>query len=58
MPGKDIRTAEVIIIGAGVIGASIAYHLSINGFKDILVLDGASGPGMGSTGKATGGLRR
>ncbi|HAX48114.1 MAG TPA: FAD-binding oxidoreductase [Ignavibacteria bacterium] len=58
MPGKDIRTAEVIIIGAGVIGASIAYHLSINGFKDILVLDGASGPGMGSTGKATGGFRR
>ena len=58
MPEKNTRHAEVIIIGAGVIGASIAYHLSINGIKDILVLDGASGPGMGSTGKATGGFRQ
>ena len=44
MSTKNTRQADVIIIGAGVIGASIAYHLSINGIKNILVLDGAPGP--------------
>jgi sarcosine oxidase subunit beta len=58
MSTKNTSKADVIIIGAGVIGASIAYHLSINGIKNILVLDGAPGPGMGSTGKATGGFRQ
>lgn len=57
MTAKISRHAEIIIIGAGVIGASIAYHLGINGIKDILVLDSAPGPGTGSTGKATGGFR-
>ncbi len=48
---------DIIIIGAGVIGSSIAYHLSINGVKNILVLDGAPTSGSGSTSKATGGYR-
>jgi sarcosine oxidase subunit beta len=49
--------ADVIIIGAGVIGSSIAYHLSSNGVKNILVLESAAAPGEGSTSKATGGFR-
>jgi sarcosine oxidase subunit beta len=46
-----------VIIGAGVIGASVAYHLAARGCRDVLVLERASRPGEGSTGKATGGFR-
>jgi sarcosine oxidase subunit beta len=49
--------ASVVIIGGGVIGASIAWHLAQLGWKDILVLDQGAGPGEGSTGRATGGFR-
>src|SRR6185436_5076535 len=49
--------ASVAVIGAGVVGASVAYHLALKGVKDVLVLDRASGPGQGSTGAATGGFR-
>jgi sarcosine oxidase, subunit beta len=52
-----MRTASVVIIGAGVIGASVAYHLARRGWREILVLDRFPGPGQGSTGKATGGFR-
>jgi sarcosine oxidase subunit beta len=52
-----MRTASAVIIGAGVIGASVAYHLARRGWREILVLDRSSGPGLGSTGKATGGFR-
>ncbi|MFL5534983.1 MAG: NAD(P)/FAD-dependent oxidoreductase [Gemmatimonadales bacterium] len=52
-----MRTASVVIIGAGVIGASVAYHLARRGWREILVLDRSHGPGQGSTGKATGGFR-
>ncbi|MBS1793046.1 MAG: FAD-binding oxidoreductase [Acidobacteria bacterium] len=49
--------AETVIVGAGVVGASIAYHLTERGAKDVLVIDRARGPGYGSTGRATGGVR-
>jgi glycine/D-amino acid oxidase-like deaminating enzyme len=29
--GTSVRSAEVVIIGAGVIGASVAYHLAQKG---------------------------
>lgn len=48
---------DVVIIGGGVIGASVAYHLTQSGMKNILVVDKAEKPGDGSTGKATGGFR-
>lgn len=52
-----MRTAEVLIIGGGVIGASVAYHLAAMGCTDVLVVDRGNTPGAGSTGKATGGFR-
>jgi sarcosine oxidase subunit beta len=52
-----MRSADVVIIGAGVIGASVAYHLAARGCTDVLVLDRGSQPGQGSTGRATGGFR-
>jgi sarcosine oxidase, subunit beta len=52
-----MRAVDVVIIGAGVIGASVAYHLAARGCSQILVLDPGSEPGQGSTGRATGGFR-
>ncbi len=51
------KSYDVIIIGAGVIGAGIAYHLSMCGIKNILVVESAPNAGSGSTSKATGGFR-
>lgn len=52
-----MKKAEIIIIGGGVVGASIAYHLAEKGAKDVLILESESQQGKGSTGKATGGVR-
>jgi sarcosine oxidase subunit beta len=52
-----MRTAEVVIIGGGVVGASVAYHLAARGCCDVLVLERGARPGEGSTGRATGGFR-
>jgi sarcosine oxidase subunit beta len=47
----------IVILGGGVMGASVAYHLAVRGARDILVIDRADGPGGGSTSRATGGFR-
>jgi sarcosine oxidase, subunit beta len=52
-----VRSAEVVVIGAGVIGASAAYHLALKGCGPVLVLEREGAPGGGSTGRATGGFR-
>ena len=31
--------AQVVIIGGGIIGASVAYHLTKRGISDVLVLE-------------------
>src|SRR5882724_2027917 len=50
-------TAEIVIIGAGPIGCSIAWHLARAGANDVLVVDRASDFGGGSAPLATGGFR-
>ena len=50
-------SAEVVVIGAGVIGASVAYHLAERGCGSVLVLERHREPGRGSTSRATGGFR-
>jgi sarcosine oxidase, subunit beta len=52
-----VRSTEVVVIGAGVIGASVAYHLAKKGCERVLVLERDRAPGRGSTGRATGGFR-
>ncbi|MET0624563.1 MAG: FAD-dependent oxidoreductase [Pyrinomonadaceae bacterium] len=52
-----MRTAETVIVGGGVVGASVAYHLAARGVRDVLVLERGARPGEGSTGRATGGFR-
>lgn len=48
---------DVVIVGAGVVGASIAYHLVEAGCTNILLLERESHQGKGSTGKSMGGVR-
>jgi sarcosine oxidase subunit beta len=51
------KTSEIIIIGGGVMGASIAYHLAIRGQKNILLLEKEEFFGTGATGRCAGGVR-
>ena len=50
-------TAPVVIIGAGCIGASIAYELGRRGVRDVVVVEKEPFAGAGSTSKAAGGIR-
>jgi glycine/D-amino acid oxidase-like deaminating enzyme len=52
-----METADVVIVGSGIVGASIAYHLTEAGFRDIILLERESHQGKGSTGKSMGGVR-
>lgn len=52
-----MRAAEIVIVGAGIVGASIAYHLTAAGCKGVLVIERESSQGKGSTGKSMGGVR-
>src|ERR1044071_5974826 len=52
-----METADVVIIGAGIVGSSIAYHLTAAGARNIVVLERESAQGKGSTGKSMGGVR-
>lgn len=49
-------SAEVVIIGAGIMGCSIAYHLAERGLRDIVVLE-RDQIGRGATADAAGGIR-
>ncbi len=52
-----MKKAEIVIIGGGVVGASVAHHLAQHGARDVLILERESVQGKGSTGAATGGAR-
>ncbi|HEY2079610.1 MAG TPA: FAD-binding oxidoreductase [Streptosporangiaceae bacterium] len=56
MPEPLPASARVVIIGGGVIGVSIAFHLVEAGVNDVLLLE-AHALGSGSTCKAAGGVR-
>ncbi|MEV6315598.1 FAD-binding oxidoreductase [Streptomyces sp. NPDC051776] len=55
-PGPLPGTAEVVIVGGGVMGTSIAFHLAEAGITDIVVVERGA-LGSGSSGKPIGGVR-
>ena len=52
-----MHTADVVIIGAGIVGASVAYQLTELGLSSIIMLEREASTGKGSTGKSMGGVR-
>lgn len=53
LPGQ----AEVVVIGGGVMGASVAYHLALRGQKNVVLLEKQPFFGLGATGRCAGGIR-
>jgi sarcosine oxidase subunit beta len=52
-----MQIADVVIIGGGIVGSSIAWHLTDAGCRDVLLIERESHQGKGSTGKSMGGVR-
>lgn len=50
-------TADVVVIGGGVMGASAAYHLAKRGVKNVVLLEKHEFLGAEATGKCAGGIR-
>ena len=50
-------TADIVIVGGGVVGVSAAYHLAKAGAGSVLLLERADRLGTGSTGACAGGFR-
>lgn len=56
--GADgLRAADVVVVGAGVVGASTAYHLAEAGAGTVVLLESADAVATGSTGLCAGGFR-
>lgn len=53
----SLERAEVVIVGGGIIGASIAYHLAALGMQDVVLLERELFFGAESTAKCAGGIR-
>lgn len=51
------EAADVVIIGSGIVGSSVAYHLAERGCTNVLVIEREAHQGKGSTGKSMGGVR-
>ncbi len=51
------QRADIVIIGGGVIGCSIAYHLALRGVRDVLVLE-KNFLASGATGKSSACIRQ
>ena len=49
--------ADAVVVGGGVMGASIAYHLTVRGLRDVLLLERAH-VCAGPTGRSTAITRR
>ena len=52
-----METADVVIIGGGIVGASVAWHVTESGCTNVLIVERETHQGKGSTGKSMGGVR-
>jgi glycine/D-amino acid oxidase-like deaminating enzyme len=52
-----VETADIVVVGAGIIGSSIAYQLARRTSDTIIVLDKGAGPSEGSTGASSAVIR-
>lgn len=52
-----VRGGPIIVIGGGVVGLSIAYHLAERGYRDVTLLERQT-LGSGTTAKGNGGVRQ
>lgn len=50
-------TADVVIVGGGCMGASVAYYLAARGVTNVVLLEREPQLGTGSTGRNAGGVR-
>jgi len=57
MNGAGADGFDVVVVGAGIVGGSAAYHLAAAGAGSVLLVDRADAPGRGSTGACAGGFR-
>jgi len=55
--GHMAEVADVVIVGGGIVGSSVAWHLTQSGVRSVLVLERETQQGLGSTGKSMGGVR-
>jgi sarcosine oxidase subunit beta len=51
------RAADVVVVGGGAVGASVAYHLAVAGAGSVVLLEREAALGTGSTGRCAGGFR-
>ena len=51
------HTADILIIGGGVMGASTLYHLAARDQKSVMLLEKEEFFGQGATGRCAGGVR-
>ncbi|HLX46523.1 MAG TPA: FAD-dependent oxidoreductase, partial [Bryobacteraceae bacterium] len=51
------ESRSVVVIGAGIVGASVAYHLAARGCSDIVILEKADTEVTGSTARSAAGVR-
>lgn len=54
--GAHVTTTDVLVVGAGIVGAACAFRLAEQGLSTI-VLEKAAAPAMGSTGLSAAGVR-
>ncbi len=51
------KTADVVVVGGGIMGASCAYHLVKRGCRKVVILESQDTCGLGATGQNAGGIR-
>ncbi len=51
------ETADAVIVGGGIVGSSVAYHLTNLGCADVLIIEREAQQGLGSTARSAGGVR-